>query len=137
MKVVRRSRTSLSNDVLRNFLFKEIFKGCCLLFSYQGSLPFFQSDSFDILSKRFSFVKNFFVLFRCPSAGQLRHNTTFAKHLSTVFLQVFATFPACMRLVLYVVFLHDIIHNLTFNIQKLPEISSSFFKIISNGERGI
>ena len=25
------------NDVLRNFLFKEIFKGCCLLFSYQGS----------------------------------------------------------------------------------------------------
>ena len=137
MKVVRRSRTSLSNDVLRNFLFKEIFKGCCLLFSYQGSCPSFKATALTFYQSQPYFVKNFFVLFRCPSAGQLRHNTTFAKHLSTVFLQVFATFPACMRLVLYVVFLHDIIHNLTFNIQKLPEISSSFFKIISNGERGI
>ena len=137
MKVVRRSRTSLSNDVLRNFLFKEIFKGCCLLFSYQGSCPSFKATASIFYQSQPYFVKNFFVLFRCPPAGQLRHNTTFAKHLSTVFLQVFATFPACMRLVLYVVFLHDIIHNLTFNIQKLPEISSSFFKIISNGERGI
>src|SRR5699024_11953256 len=39
-----RSKRDWSSDVcssdltvLRNFLFKEIFKGCCLLFSYQGS----------------------------------------------------------------------------------------------------
>ena len=45
MKAVRRSRTSLFNDVLRNFLFKEIFKGCCLLFSYQGSCRSFQATA--------------------------------------------------------------------------------------------
>ena len=47
--------------VLRNFLFKEIFKGCCLLFSYQGScrsflataLIFYQISS--ALSRTFLF----------------------------------------------------------------------------------
>ena len=135
MKTVRPSRTSLSNDVLRNFLFKEIFKGCCLLFSYQGSCPSFKATALTFYQSQPYFVKNFFVLFRCPSAGQLRHNTTFVRHLSTVFLQVFATFPAHLQLILYVVFLHDIIHNLTFNIQKLPEFSSSFGMISENIKR--
>ena len=46
--------------VLRNFLFKEIFKGCCLLFSYQGSCRSLSSDSLYRLPQRFAFVKNFF-----------------------------------------------------------------------------
>ncbi|WP_278884991.1 hypothetical protein, partial [[Ruminococcus] torques] len=70
---------------LKIFLFKEIFKGCCLLFSYQGSFSvlsqatafivyhklyrlsrtflFFadrSSDSFNILPHRRDIVNNFF-----------------------------------------------------------------------------
>ena len=45
----------LKNLLLRNF------QGCCLLFNYQGSSLFFLiRSSFDILSRRFPFVKNFF-----------------------------------------------------------------------------
>ena len=47
-----------------NFSLKEIFKGCCLLFSYQGSfLLFFSSDSFYILSKAFSLCQELFLFF--------------------------------------------------------------------------
>ena len=46
----------LKNLLLRNF------QGCCLLFNYQGSSLFLLiRSSSDILSRRFSFVKNFFV----------------------------------------------------------------------------
>ena len=46
----------LKNLLLRNF------QGCCLLFNYQGSSLFLLiRSSFDILSRRFSFVKNFFI----------------------------------------------------------------------------
>ena len=45
----------LKNLLLRNF------QGCCLLFNYQGSSLFLLiRSSFDILSRRFPFVKNFF-----------------------------------------------------------------------------
>ena len=45
----------LKNLLLRNF------QGCCLLFNYQGSSLFLLiRNSFDILSRRFLFVKNFF-----------------------------------------------------------------------------
>ena len=45
----------LKNLLLRNF------QGCCLLFNYQGSSLFLLiRSSFDILSHRFPFVKNFF-----------------------------------------------------------------------------
>ena len=45
----------LKNLLLRNF------QGCCLLFNYQGSSLFLLiRSSFDILSRRFLFVKNFF-----------------------------------------------------------------------------
>ena len=48
----------LKNLLLRNF------QGCCLLFNYQGSLLFLLiRSSFDILSRRFPFVKNFFIFF--------------------------------------------------------------------------
>ena len=46
----------LKNLLLRNF------QGCCLLFNYQGSSLFLLiRSSFNILSHRFSFVKNFFI----------------------------------------------------------------------------
>ncbi len=48
----------LKNLLLRNF------QGCCLLFNYQGSSLFLLiRSSFDILSRRFLFVKNFFHFF--------------------------------------------------------------------------
>lgn len=48
----------LKNLLLRNF------QGCCLLFNYQGSSLFLLiRSSFDILSRRFPFVKNFFIFF--------------------------------------------------------------------------
>ena len=48
----------LKNLLLRNF------QGCCLLFNYQGSSLFLLTrSSFDILSRRFPFVKNFFIFF--------------------------------------------------------------------------
>ena len=46
----------LKNLLLRNF------QGCCLLFNYQGSSLFLLTrSSSNILSRRFSFVKNFFI----------------------------------------------------------------------------
>ena len=46
----------LKNLLLRNF------QGCCLLFNYQGSSLFLLTrSSFDILSRCFSLVKNFFI----------------------------------------------------------------------------
>ena len=46
----------LKNLLLRNF------QGCCLLFNYQGSSLFLLiRSSFDILSRHFSLVKNFFI----------------------------------------------------------------------------
>lgn len=48
----------LKNLLLRNF------QGCCLLFNYQGSSLFLLiRNSSDILSRRFPFVKNFFIFF--------------------------------------------------------------------------
>ena len=48
----------LKNLLLRNF------QGCCLLFNYQGSSLFLLiRSSFDILSRRFPFVNNFFIFF--------------------------------------------------------------------------
>ena len=87
--------------VLRNFLFKEIFKGCCLLFSYQGSCRSLSSDSFNILSNPFRFVKNFFYfpvsLFHFPF-GPLQATPCIIYHiskaLSTVFSSAFSALPA-------------------------------------------
>ena len=60
----------LKNLLLRNF------QGCCLLFNYQGSSLFLLiRSSFDILSRRFPFVKNFFhfllqsALASCPTVA--------------------------------------------------------------------
>ena len=136
MKAVRRSRTSLFNGVLRNFLFKEIFKGCCLLFSYQGPLPFFPSDSFDSISKRILHVKNFFLLFRFPFSGSAQIYYHFPIPFVNYFLQVFQLFPRVNLPVLYLVFCSDTTHNPLLRTQKLLELSSSF-RMISNGERGI
>ena len=50
--------------VLKNFFYKKFSRVCCLLFNYQGSSLFLLiRSSFDILSRRFPFVKNFFIFF--------------------------------------------------------------------------
>ena len=63
----------LKNLLLRNF------QGCCLLFNYQGSSLFLliRSNS-DILSRRFSLVKNFFIfLFAVCSGFFLPHKSAY------------------------------------------------------------
>ena len=63
----------LKNLLLRNF------QGCCLLFNYQGSSPFLLiRSSSDILSRRFSLVKNFFIfLFAVCSGFFLPHKSAY------------------------------------------------------------
>ena len=63
----------LKNLLLRNF------QGCCLLFNYQGSSLFLLiRSSFDILSRRFLFVKNFFhFLFAVCSGFFLPHKSAY------------------------------------------------------------
>ena len=72
----------LKNLLLRNF------QGCCLLFNYQGSSLFLLiRSSFDILSRRFPFVKNFFhflfaVCSGSVSPSQVRFNRLSHPHPS-------------------------------------------------------
>ena len=63
----------LKNLLLRNF------QGCCLLFNYQGSSLFLLTrSSSDILSRRFSLVKNFFIfLFAVCSGFFLPHKSAY------------------------------------------------------------
>ena len=63
----------LKNLLLRNF------QGCCLLFNYQGSSLFLLiRSSSNILSRRFSFVKNFFIfLFAVCSGFFLPHKSAY------------------------------------------------------------
>ena len=63
----------LKNLLLRNF------QGCCLLFNYQGSSLFLLiRSSSDILSRRFSLVKNFFIfLFAVCSGFFLPHKSAY------------------------------------------------------------
>ena len=63
----------LKNLLLRNF------QGCCLLFNYQGSSLFLLiRSSSDILSRRFSLVKNFFhFLFAVCSGFFLPHKSAY------------------------------------------------------------
>ena len=51
------------NDVLRNFLFKEIFKGCCLLFSYQGSCRSFLATALISYQIRSALSRTFLFFF--------------------------------------------------------------------------
>lgn len=53
----------LKNLLLRNF------QGCCLLFNYQGSSLFLLRSSFNILSRCFSLVKNFFIFLFAVCSG--------------------------------------------------------------------
>ena len=56
----------LKNLLLRNF------QGCCLLFNYQGSSLFsLIRSSFGILSRRFLFVKNFFIFLFTVCSGSV------------------------------------------------------------------
>ena len=59
---VRRSARAVS--AVRNFLFKEIFKGCCLLFSYQGSCRSFQATACIGYHSAMLLSRTFFIRFR-------------------------------------------------------------------------
>ena len=81
----------LKNLLLRNF------QGCCLLFNYQGSSLFLLIRiSFDILSRRFLFVKNFFhFLFAVCSGFFLPHKSAYLDYhidfsLSTTFFTLYS-----------------------------------------------
>ena len=66
------------------------------MFSYQGSCHSLSSDSFDILSNPFRFVKNFFIFlcFLLSLTSQLKYNTTLFCHMSTIFYKFFQLFFA-------------------------------------------
>ena len=51
-------------SAVRNFLFKEIFKGCCLLFSYQGSCRSFQATACIDYHSALLLSRTFFIRFR-------------------------------------------------------------------------
>ena len=86
----------LKNLLLRNF------QGCCLLFNYQGSSLFLLiRSSFDILSRRFLFVKNFFIFFllSVPEVFLPHKSALIGYHihflLSRTFLFFFPEFSMC------------------------------------------
>ena len=67
----------LKNLLLRNF------QGCCLLFNYQGSSLFLLIRiSFDILSRRFLFVKNFFHFLFAVCSGSVSSSQVSFNRLS-------------------------------------------------------
>ena len=67
----------LKNLLLRNF------QGCCLLFNYQGSSLFLLiRSSFDILSRRFPFVKNFFHFLFAVCSGSVSSSQVSFNRLS-------------------------------------------------------
>ena len=79
----------LKNLLLRNF------QGCCLLFNYQGSSLFLLiRSSSDILSRRFSLVKNFFIfLFAVCSGFFLPHKSAYLDyHIDFSLSRTFFTF---------------------------------------------
>ena len=63
--------------VLRNFLFKEIFKGCCLLFSYQGSCRSFHATALILYQSVFRLSRTFlfFYFLLLSLTSQLKYNT--------------------------------------------------------------
>ena len=80
---------------LKNLLFKEIFKGCCLLFSYQGSCRSFLATALIFYQSIFALSRTFYLSFCRTLSSQLNYTITFLYRLSTVFLHFFA-FPAFM-----------------------------------------
>ena len=67
----------LKNLLLRNF------QGCCLLFNYQGSSLFLLiRSSSDILSRRFSLVKNFFHFLFAVCSGSVSSSQVSFNRLS-------------------------------------------------------
>ena len=101
------------------------------------------SDSFYILSKALSFVKNFFNFFSFSflwsflSTSQLIYNTI-SFHLCQLFFTIFSNFFDLFfssLQVLYYVFSHPLMQN-TIKRTKLPSIWK-LFEITLNGERGI
>ena len=86
----------LKNLLLRNF------QGCCLLFNYQGSSLFLLiRSSFDILSRRFPFVKNFFIFFllSVPEVFLPHKSALIGYHIRILLSRLFSRCPAiCSRI---------------------------------------
>ena len=101
-----------------------------VVLSQATALIFYQIRS--ALSRTFFFFFSFRRLSRV-SFDILPFSRLYVNH----FLQVFQLFLPVFNSPLYMVALHDIIHNFTLNIQKLLGNFSSSLWIISNGERGI
>ena len=103
----------------------------------------FSSDSFYILSKALSFVKNFFNFFHFLFCGAFSQRVSspiipfrfiFVNCFFTIFSNFFDLFFSSLQ-VLYYVFSHPLMQN-TIKRTKLPSIWK-LFEITLNGERGI
>ena len=128
----------------KNFLFKEIFKGCCLLFSYQGSCRSFQATAcidyhsalllsrtfFHSLLTSFSSVRHFSdgIL---PSSGRSASASPVSR-LSEVFLrhqrQVLSYHPGreLSTFFLFFIYFRQFTHFHCFNRKKLRSALSDY-----------
>ena len=110
MKAVRRSRTSLFNDVLRIFLLKKFSRVVVYCSVIKVPVVLSQATALIFYQIRFALSRTFlfFFFFRFPSRVSL---TIVPLALPSVnhFLQVFFTFLAVRLPALYLVFLHDIV----------------------------
>ena len=81
----------------KNFLFKEIFKGCCLLFSYQGSCRSFLATALIFYQIRFALSRTFLSFFSAvslPSRSASSDSLYRLSHLQGVVNSFFICFPA-------------------------------------------
>ena len=94
------------------------------MFSYQGSCRSLFATALIFYQISFALSRTFlFFFFALPSlTSQLSYITISVYCLSTVFYIFFKFFKPLQNLVYSL----DIIHNFTSNIQKLPDLSSSF-----------
>ena len=92
------------NDVLRNFLFKEIFKGCCLLFSYQGSCRSFLATALISYQIRSALSRTFLFFFSAvPLSSRSASSDSLYRlsHLQGVVNSFFHLFFQRFRLLLF------------------------------------
>ena len=67
-KIFQLAASLARSPLFENILFKEIFKGCCLLFSYQGSCRSFFATALIFYHKHFALSRTFLFFFSVSSA---------------------------------------------------------------------
>src|SRR5699024_566316 len=85
----------------KNFLFKEIFKGCCLLFSYQGSCRSFFATALIFYQISFALSRTFLFFFSAvplPSRSASSDSLYRLSHLQGVVNSFFHLFFQRFRL---------------------------------------